>query len=107
MTRTVTMALAGLLALAPGLAAADTAEGKAVYGKKCAACHAATGEGNAKLGKMLGVTFRHLGAKEVQARTDGDIKKVVTAGEGKMKGVTGLSVAQVGDVLAFVRTLKQ
>jgi hypothetical protein len=39
--------------------------------------------------------------------SDADLKKVITAGSGKMKPVAGLMPAQVDDVVAFVRTLKK
>jgi hypothetical protein len=58
------------------------------------------------MAKMLKVEMRALGSKEVQAQSDVDLKKVITQGKGKMKGVSGLSDKQVDDVVAFVRTLK-
>ena len=47
-----------------------------------------------------------LGSKEIQAQTDADLKKTIIAGKGKMKPVAALTEQQVGDVVAFVRTLK-
>jgi hypothetical protein len=38
---------------------------------------------------------------------DEEIKKVTMEGKGKMKGVTGLSDADVANLIAFVRTLKK
>ena len=81
--------------------------GKEVYDKSCKTCHGAVGQGNPTLGKMLKVEFRHLGSKEVQSKTDDELKSAITQGSGKMKPVTGLSKKQVDDVVAFVRTLKQ
>ena len=88
-------------------ASADATAGKALYATKCLACHGATGEAKESMAKMLKVTIPALGSKEVQAKSDADLKKVVTAGQGKMKPVTGLADGQVADVLAFVRTLKK
>jgi len=88
-------------------AAEDAAAGKAVYDSKCKICHGAEGQGNPALAKALKVEFRHLGSKEVQALSDADLKKQITAGGRKMKAVTGLSDKQVDDVIAFVRTLAQ
>jgi len=85
---------------------AGATEGKAVYDSKCKSCHGANGQGNPAIAKMMKVEMRALGSKEVQALSDDDLKKIVTDGKGKMKGVPGLSAAQVGDVVAFVRTLK-
>ncbi|MBI4442155.1 MAG: cytochrome c [Acidobacteria bacterium] len=95
----------GLYVLGVPLWAADAQAGKTVYDSKCKTCHAAAGEGNAALAKTLKVEFKALASKEVQAKSDADLKKVVTQGDGKMKPVTGLSDKQVEDVVAFVRSL--
>jgi mono/diheme cytochrome c family protein len=87
--------------------AADAAAGKAVFDTKCKTCHAADGTGNAGLAKAMGVTMKPLGGDEVQKMSDADLKKVLAAGSGKMKPVTGLTPAQTDDVVAFVRTLKK
>ncbi len=48
-----------------------------------------------------------LGRVEIQAKSNADLKKVITDGHGKMKPVGGLDEKQVTDVVAFVRTLKE
>jgi len=88
-------------------AAGDAAAGKTVFDSKCKTCHGTEGQGNPGLAKALKVEFRHLGSKEVQARSDADIKKLITEGSGKMRAVSGLSDKQVDDVIAFLRTLKE
>ncbi|MBI4465214.1 MAG: cytochrome c [Acidobacteria bacterium] len=89
----------------PLLAAGDAQAGKAVYDSKCKICHAAGGEGNAALAKTLKVEFKALGSKEVQAKSDDDLKKQITEGTGKMEPVKGLTDKQVQDIIAFVRSL--
>lgn len=90
-----------------GMAAAkgDVAKGKALYAKRCGTCHGPEGEPKEAVAKMMKVQVPHLGSKEVQAKSDDDLKKVITAGQGKMKAVTGLSDADVADLIAFMRTL--
>lgn len=101
-----TILLAAILVYTtPLLRAADTGAGKEVFAKKCASCHGAAGEGKDAIAKMLKVELRHLGSKEVQAKTDAQMKKFVLEGEGKMKAVTGLDDKAVDDVLAYLRTL--
>lgn len=87
-------------------APADATAGKAVFAKKCAMCHGAAGEGKESMAKMLKVELKHLGSKEVQALKDEDLAKVTKEGKGKMKGVAGLSDADVANLVAFMRTLK-
>jgi hypothetical protein len=53
------------------------------------------------------VEFKPLGSKDVQARTDADLKKIITDGVGKMKPVTGVNAKTADDIVSFVRTLKQ
>ncbi len=50
--------------------------------------------------------MKALGSKEVQAKSDADLKKIITQGTGKMKPVASVTGKQVDDVVAFVRTLK-
>jgi mono/diheme cytochrome c family protein len=104
MTITIIATLA--LVVSAGLSWAGAPEGKEVYTAKCAPCHGANGEGKAAIAKMYNVTQRPLASKEVQARTDEELKQVILKGQGKMKPVAGVTEKQAADVVAFVRTLK-
>ncbi len=84
---------------------ANAKEGHEIYESKCQMCHGPNGEGNANLAKMLQATIPPLGSKAVQAETDVQLRLVIEKGKGKMPAVAGLSATQVGDVIAFVRTL--
>lgn len=94
-----------LLAAAAPVFSADAAKGKEIYTKKCASCHAASGEGKESLAKMLKVEMKHLGAKEVLAKSDADLKKTVSEGSGKMKPVKDIDASGLDDVVAYLRTL--
>jgi len=102
--KTFCTGLALAMLAAPAIAA-DHA-GKAPYDKACKSCHAAGGAGNPAIAKMLKVTLRAFGSKEVQAKADADLKKDTTKGIGKMKPVTTLSAKEVDDVVAYMRTMK-
>jgi cytochrome c553 len=106
MKRVLAMILttAVLLYTAP-LFAADAAAGKELYGKKCATCHGAEGEGKASIAKTMKVELRHLGSKEVQTKTDANLKKDILEGTGKMKPITGIDAKAGDDLVAYMRTL--
>jgi hypothetical protein len=56
---------------------------------------------------MMKVDMQDLGSAGVQALSDGDIKKIVTGGKGKMKPVGSVSGGALDDVVAYVRSLKK
>jgi mono/diheme cytochrome c family protein len=89
-----------LLALGAVQAFGAADDGKAVYDAKCKACHKADGSG------MAAMKMRALGSAEVQAKSDADLKKDFTAGNGKMKAVA-VSDPQAADLVAYIRTLKK
>jgi len=105
----LTLTIAIVVAFAAvSLSAADVAAGKDLYMKKCASCHGQAGEGKDAIAKTLQVQFKHLGSKEVQARTDADLKKIILEGfEKTMKPVKDVDAKQADDIVAFVRTLKK
>lgn len=105
----VAMAVAMVLSLAlPQVAfsGGDAEKGKALYTAKCKMCHAAEGEGNPGMAKMLKVEMKALGSKEVQGLKDAELKKDFTEGNGKMKPVK-LTDEEAANVIAFLRTLKK
>jgi mono/diheme cytochrome c family protein len=104
---TMILISAVLFYAAPLIAAGDAAAGKEVYTKKCASCHGAGGEGKDTIAKMLKVEFKHLGSKEVQAKTDADLKKEILEGGGKMKPVKDVDAKAADDVVTYLRTLKK
>ena len=79
--------------------------GQAVFDKSCKMCHGPQGQGNPGIAKALNVTIPELGSKEVQAKSDAELKQVVLEGKGKMKPMKTVSAGEVDDAIAFVRTL--
>src|SRR5512138_1667128 len=100
------MMISGMLLVAVQLfAAGDPAAGKDAYLKKCATCHGQAGEGKDAMAQMLKIKFVPLGSKEVQAKTDADLKKIPLEGIGKMKPVKDLNGQTAEDIVAYLRTL--
>jgi mono/diheme cytochrome c family protein len=87
--------------------AGDVAAGKDAFSKKCASCHGVGGEGKDSVAKMLKVEFRPLGSKEVQAKSDADLKKTILEGSGKMKTVKDVDAKTAEDIVSYLRTLKK
>ena len=86
----------------------DTTAGKATFTKSCATCHGADGNSPKEaIAKLLKAEIPHLGASEIQAKSDDEIKKVITEGYQKMKPVKGLADKDVRNLIAFVRTIKK
>ena len=92
---------AGILAAAKG----DAQSGKAVFTASCKTCHGSQGEGNPAIAKALKVAIPPLSAKEVQSKSDDELKKAIVEGFGKMKPVPGISSKQAPDLIAFLRSL--
>ena len=86
----------------------DATAGKAIFTKSCATCHGADGNSPKEaIAKMLKAEIPPLGASDVQAKSDDEIKKVITEGYEKMKPIKGLADKDVSNVIAFVRTIKK
>src|SRR5947209_7801634 len=96
----------GVTMAAPA-AAAGAKEGEAVYTARCKNCHGADGSGNPAIAKMMNVTMKPLDSAEVQAKSDADLKAIVTAGTGKMKPVAGIAAGELDNLIAYIHTLKK
>jgi len=104
-TLVVLILMAVVLIWVTPLIAADTAAGKDLYGKKCASCHGASGEGKEAIAKMFNVEMKPLTSKDVLSKTDADLKKVLLEGSGKMKAVKDLDAKGADDIVAYMRSL--
>lgn len=98
----------GLILLSVSIAGTGFAQqtGEGLYKAKCAMCHGADGVGNTPVGKSMRVNSFKSDA-DVKA-TDADLIKVTKDGKGKMPAYAGkLTDAQIGDVVAYIRTLQK
>jgi cytochrome c6 len=88
-----------LLAALLAASTASAADGKAIFGSKCAACHGPDGKGQTSMGKKLLVkdlTVSKLSAAEMEA--------MVTSGKGKMTPFAGkLAPDEIKAVVGFVK----
>ena len=100
-----------LMATVAGVAlGADAKAGADLFNTKCKGCHGEAGATpNDMMSKMLGAPIPVLSSPEIQAKSDADLKTIVTQGNGKkMPAAMKTSTpAQVDDVIAYVRTLKK
>jgi mono/diheme cytochrome c family protein len=115
----VTMSLA-LLSL-PGTAAADAAAGKAPFEANCASCHGTSGKGDGPVGAALNPPPRDFtkGDFKFDANGDGtpgedaDLVLVIQRGAMAYGGSPlmapwpTLTAAQVTDIVAHIRSLKE
>jgi len=92
---------------------ADVATGKSVFESKCQKCHGDDGRGNPSMVKLLKLKqpFTPLGSKEVQDKTDDELRQIAIHGlhtpRAEMKPVKGgISDAEAAAVVLYVRTLK-
>lgn len=97
----------GCMLLGTAAAAANAKDGGTVYAAHCKTCHGADGAGNPAIAKMMKVEMKALGSADVQAKSDADLKTIITAGLGKMRPVKGLSAGDMDNVVAYLRTLKK
>src|SRR6266498_1285493 len=81
---------------------ADAKAGKANYDKLCVSCHGADGKGNPAMAKAMGEKGLNIVTKDVQAKKDDELLKVIVEGQGKMPASgKGLSQQEQKDVLAY------
>jgi mono/diheme cytochrome c family protein len=80
--------------------------GKATYDKLCVSCHGADGKGNPAMAKVMGEKALNIVSKEVQAKKDPELLKVIVEGAGKMPASgKSLSSQEQKDVLSYSRSL--
>ena len=88
------------------LQATDAAAGKELFLKKCKTCHGEDGNGTPAMQKTFGDKLQPLGSAAVQSLDDAALAKAFRAGathKGVEKSVTD---ADLGNLIAFIRTLK-
>ena len=85
---------------------AEAKPGKATYDKLCASCHGPDGKGNPAMAKVMGEKALNIVSKNVQAKKDGELLKVIVDGAGKMPASgKNLSKQEQKDVLSYTRAL--
>jgi len=109
------------LALPNAAVAGDAAAGKAIYDVNCLSCHGATGKGDGPVGAALNPKprdfsvgeFKYDADKNGTAGDDADLTGVIKNGAANFGGSPmmapwpTLTDAQIADVIAFIRSLKQ
>jgi len=113
---------AGAFLAAPTAQAADVAAGKAKYDMFCLSCHGPAGKGDGPVGAALNPKPRDFSEGDFKFDTDSDgtpgtdtdLKNVIKNGAGAYGGSAmmapwgpTLSEADLDNIVAFIRSLKQ
>jgi len=108
MNHLIAVAVAALFGAALEIQAADLAEAKALYDKKCASCHGLDGKGDTRMGRRLGAkdyTDQKVQAALKDEKMFAAIKDGLEVdGKRKMKPEADLSEAQVKALMAYLKT---
>jgi cytochrome c5 len=86
--------------------------GKEVFQNTCARCHGPNGQGNPDADKFFQTQIPRLNSASIQAKSDKELREIITNGTGKMDPVRMgqaklqhyLDPESVGAVIAYVRT---
>lgn len=98
--------LLGALALVASTAAAQGADGKALYEQHCKKCHGVTGKPSDGIRKM-NPKIETLDAAFFAKRSDADLVKGIGEGKGKMKPFNEkMKPDEMAAVAKYIRTLK-
>jgi len=103
------------MVIAMGSSATANLSGKAVFERSCARCHGPEGKGNAAADRFFQTSVPRLGSAYVQAKSDEELKDIISHGRRKMDPVRIgqaevqhlLDPGSVDAVITYVRTLKQ
>jgi mono/diheme cytochrome c family protein len=96
----------GALALAASTAAAQGADGKALYEQHCKKCHGVAGKPSDGIKKM-NPKIETMDAAFFAKRTDADLVKDIGEGKGKMKPFKDkMKPDEMAAVAKYIRTLK-
>lgn len=91
-------------------AAGDARKGKAVYEKSCVLCHGPQGRGDGPVGKTINPPAADFTSAASKKKTDAELLATIENGRPPtaMVGWKGqLSEAEIQDVLAYVKSLRQ
>jgi cytochrome c len=114
MKRTIAT-IACIISLCDSSFAADAAKGQTLYAQRCAMCHGDKGAGDGPLSATLPADQkpRNLAAGEYKYATDeGKLKEIISKGGAAvglsvlMPAQSDLNDAQLTDLLAFIKSLK-
>jgi cytochrome c553 len=101
--------------LLSGLNQTRKVSGRAAYNLTCGRCHGPDGKGDERADKFFKVTIPRLSSAEVQAKSDAELREIITKGGSAMPPVEidesgfrhRLPPQDVDAVIAYVRTLKR
>jgi mono/diheme cytochrome c family protein len=116
-----TVTILAVLGLATSVQAGDAAAGKTAFDANCASCHGFTGKGDGPVGVALNPPPRDFSIGEFMFDADGsgtpgddaDLKLVIQQGAMAFGGSAlmapwpTLTEAQINDIIAHIRSLKQ
>jgi mono/diheme cytochrome c family protein len=91
-------------------AAGDARKGKAVYEKSCMVCHGPQGRGDGPVGKTITPPAADFTSATSKKKTDAELLAVIENGRPPTAMVSWkgqLSAAEIQDVLAYVKSLRQ